>query len=128
MSTTTNRPVPESLIMANVQQPEMRRSGQTWLVQHSDRPDAHQSCSPSKEHRSSRTENTCELRRTPLSWGSALAALIAVVIVVVVLRGPPAVLLVAQSWHCSWAITCWATTPADEPSITGPTTGRPERR
>lgn len=38
--------------MANVQQPEMRRSGQTRLVQDSDGPDTHQSGSPSNEHRS----------------------------------------------------------------------------
>ena len=34
--------------MANVQQPEMRRSGETRLVQDSDGPATHQSGSPGK--------------------------------------------------------------------------------
>lgn len=38
--------------MPNVQQPEMRRSGQTRLVQDSDGPPADTGNSPSKEHRS----------------------------------------------------------------------------
>ena len=38
--------------MANVQQPEMRRSGETRLVQDSDGPATHQSGSASKEYRS----------------------------------------------------------------------------
>jgi hypothetical protein len=40
------------MIMANVQQPEMRRSGETRLVQDSDGPNTHESSSPRKEHRS----------------------------------------------------------------------------
>jgi hypothetical protein len=38
--------------MPNVQQPEMRRSGQTRLVQDSDGPPAGTASSPSREHRS----------------------------------------------------------------------------
>ncbi|WP_111313803.1 hypothetical protein [Micromonospora phaseoli] len=38
--------------MANVQQPEMRRSGETRLVQDSDGPNPAGDSSPSREHRS----------------------------------------------------------------------------